>query len=342
MLADVMSIEIIFHPKNSSKSQLRKLLTELGFKPTKHLWNWPQGSLHFSWFHSEDYLSYDGVEATIHPPHEDEKAELGDCAWALHTRTRSSASPADRKQQNDVIRLARSKFGGNFYCDGFGRNRYIKVEDDYRDAPSRGIFLVYQYVTSNIRALQITLPKPHEGFENLVGTDLEPLSKADPTRVLYNAIIPFVVAALEHFFSCCFKILLQYDPKAKERLKCQSRKIEMSEVLLVQSRNKTVEDIVVGWYSFQNINSIHKAFKEWFDIDIWTILRQKKKVGKRLKQLEIQLQQLIDIRHGVVHQFSVDQKLRKEGVQDMLDLVLSVIDTFIDFLENEEGKRIRE
>ena len=191
-------------------------------------------------------------------------------------------------------------------------------------------------------ALQFTLPEPNENFEKFIGTKFEPLSEIDPTRVLYNAIIPFVVAALEHFFSCCFKILLQYDPKAKERLKRQSRKIEMSDVLLVQSRNKTVEDIVVGWYSFQNINSIHNAFKEWFDIDIWNILRQKKKIGRRLKILEIQLQQLIDIRHGVVHQFSVDQKLRKEGVQEMLDLVLSVIDTFIDYLESKEGKLIRE
>ena len=233
------------------------------------------GSLHFGWFNSEDYLSYDGVEATIHPPHEDEKVELGDCAWALHTRTRSSASPADRKQQNDVIRLARSKFGGNFYNDWFGRNRYIKVEDDYRDAPSRGIFLVYEYVTNNIRAVQFALPEPNENFEKLIGTNLEPLSEIDPTRVLYNAIIPFVVAAIEHFFSCCFKIrILQYDPKAQERLKRQSRKIDMSDVLLVQSRKKTVEDIVVGWYSFQNINSIHIAFKEWFDIDIWKILRR--------------------------------------------------------------------
>ena len=337
-----MSIEIIFHPKNSSKSQLRKLLIELGFKPTKHLQNWPKGSLHFGWFNSEDYLSYDGVEATIHPPHEDEKAELGDCAWALHTRTRSSASPADRKQQNNVIRLARSKFGGNFYNDWFGRNRYIKVEDDYRDAPSRGIFLVYEYVTNNIRAVQFVLPEPNEILEQFIGTNLEPLSEIDPTRVLYNAMIPFVVAALEHFFSCCFKILLQYDPKAQERLKRQRRKIEMSDVLLVQSRKKTVEDVVVGWYSFQNINSIHNAFKEWFDIEFWNILRQKKKVGRRLKNLEIQLQQLIDIRHGVVHQFSVDQKLRKEGVQEMLDLALSVIDTFIDYLERKEGKLIRE
>ena len=143
------------------------------------------------------------------------------------------------------------------------------------------ISLFIEYVTNNIRAVQFVLPEPNENFEKFIGTNLEPLSEIDPTRVLYNAIIPFVVAALEHFFSCCFKILLQYDPKAQERLKRQSRKIEMSDVLLVQSRKKTVEDIVVGWYSFQNINSIHIAFKEWFDIDIWNILRQKKKVGKR-------------------------------------------------------------
>ena len=337
-----MSIEVSIHPTRSSRDELKKLVRELGFTPSGHLWDWPKGSLHFHWFDEVDYQSFDGVEATICPPSEDAKATLGNCTWDLHTRTRASASPADKEQQNNLIRLARARFGGSFYNDWFGRNRYTKVTPDARDAPTRGIYLAYEFVTDNIRAVRFALPEPQKSLERLVGTKLEPLSHADPARVLYNALVPFTVAALEHFFSRCFKILLHYEPEVQKRLQHQTTKVTMSDLLSVQSRTKTVEDIVADRYSFQSINSIHAAFSEWLDIDIWKILRRRRRIGTKLPHLESQILQLINTRHDVVHRFSMDLRFRKEGIQEVLDLVLAVIDTFVDHLENTRGKRIRD
>ena len=116
----------------------------------------------------------------------------------------------------------------------------------------------------------------------------------------------------------------------------------MSDLLSVQSRTKTVEDIVADRYSFQSINSIHAAFSDWLDIDIWKILRRRRRMGTRLPHLESQIRQLINTRHDVVHRFSMDPRFRKEGIQEVLDLVLLVIDTFVDHLENTSGKRIRD
>ena len=336
-----MSLEIVLNPKISSRDQLKGMLVELGFTPTSHLWEWPEGSLHFSWFNEVDYQSYDGVEATIFPPSREECADLGDCAWALHTRTRVWASPADRQQQNELVRLAQSKFGGNFYNDAYGRNQFTEVEPDFRDAPARGIYLAYEAVTASIRGIQFVLPEPHESFDKLVGTKLEALASVDPTRLMYNALVPFAVAAFEHFFSCCFKILLHYEPRAQKLMKDQTKKVEIQDVLAIQSRIKTIEDVIANWYSFQNIDSVHTAFKKWLGIDIWNIFRQRKKIGDKLDILEIRLKELIDFRHGVIHRFSLDRGLRKEGVQEMLDLVLVVIETFVEYLENSEGKRIR-
>ncbi len=53
-----------------------------------------------------------------------------------------SASPDDKEHQNKTIREARRKFGGNFYNDWYGRNRYISVRADGRDAVSRAMFLL--------------------------------------------------------------------------------------------------------------------------------------------------------------------------------------------------------
>ena len=106
------------------------------------------------------------------------------------------------------------------------------------------------------------------------------MSRVDPSRAMYNAMVPFAVAAVEHFFSKSFKILLYYDNKAQKSLEEQSRKVDMQDVLEISSGTKTIEDVIADWYSFQNIQSISAAYKDWFGIDLWKILRQKKKSGK--------------------------------------------------------------
>ena len=131
-----MSIEVTLHPETPDKRGLQALLVEFGFERCSHLGIWPEGSLHFHWFSDVDYRSYLGVEATIFTPTEALDAGSPICAWALHTRMRASASPADREQQNRIVRAARKRFGGTFHNDSAGKNRYTKIEDDGRDAPS--------------------------------------------------------------------------------------------------------------------------------------------------------------------------------------------------------------
>ena len=40
----------------------------------------------------------------------------------------------------------------------------------------------------------------------------------DPSRVVYNAMVPFLVAAIEHFLRENFEILLKYDAAARKIL----------------------------------------------------------------------------------------------------------------------------
>ncbi len=336
-----MSTEITLYPKNGSREKLRKILLGLGFKRTSHLWKWPPGSLHYAWFDTTDFRSFDGVEASIYLPSEDEKKKYGYCEWALHTRTRASASPADKEMQNLTIREGRKQCDGNFYNDSYGVNRYTQVEADNRDPASRGIYLSYEFAQLNIKAVRYALPKPNEGFEKMVGTDLEPLSTADPARVLYNALIPFAVAVVEYFFSQSFKILLHYEPRARDRLRQQNRKIEAADVLAIERGDKTLEDVIANWYSFQNIASINNAFSEWIGLDFWKLLRQRKKIGRQVQFLEKRLNELIEFRHGVVHRLSLDIELKRPQIQEMLDLVLVLMEVFVDHLEKDLGKVIR-
>ena len=179
-------------------------------------------------------------------------------------------------------------------------------------------------------------------MQKLEGTTLGPLARADPTRVLYNALVPFAVAALEHFFGQAFRIFLRYDKRAQRRLLEQSRKVEFSDAMSLAANTKSIEDIVADWYSFQNIDSIHRAFNEWFGIDIWKLLRQRRKVGKRIDWLEKRLKNLIDFRHGVVHRFELNLDLNRAGIEELLDLSILVIETFVDYVQSSLGEKIRD
>ena len=337
-----MSIEIVLHPGSGSKEEIKQHLLMLGFRSCQHLWDWPKESLHFHWFEERENLSFDGVEATIFPRRAEEKLREPGSDWGLHTRTRASASMGDLKQQNFLIRTARKKFGGIFENDWHGRNRYIPIEKDRRDAVARGIYLCYENARERLAAVRYALPSPIQTFQKLMGTKLEGMARLDPTRVLYNALVPFAVAALEHFFSQSFKILLRYEQPAKERLLQQSKKIDIVEVLAIRDGKKTIEDVVADWYSFQSISSIHAAFHEWFGIDFWRIIRHRKKIGKRLLFLERRFTELIEFRHGLVHRFEINTQLQKEQIEEILDLSRALIEVFIDELEKRRGTPIRD
>ena len=337
-----MSIAIELFPETSDKQGLKALLVELDFAPAKHLFDRSKGSLHFHWFSDFEYQSYDGVEATIFSPAKAREAGSPRGAWALYTRTRASASPADRKHQNLVIRTARARFGGAFYNDNAGKNRYTKIEDDGRDAPSRGIYLAYESVRESLDAVRFAVPDPTPGFERFVGTDLEGLSELDPQRVLYNTLVPFAVAAVEHFLSRSFKTMLEFDPKTRKRLLQRTRKVEMGEVISIAEGEMSIEDVVVGWYSFQNLDSIQKAFNEWLEIDFRATLRRRRRIGRRVVTLDAELGRMIEARHGVIHRFHIDSRLQKQGISELLDLAMAVIDALVDHLESHRSMRVRD
>jgi hypothetical protein len=167
-------------------------------------------------------------------------------------------------------------------------------------------------------------------------------AKHDPARTVYNALVPFAVAALEHFFSHAFKILLRYDEQARRRLAQQSKKVEFGDALALSINAKSIEDVVADWYSFQSIESIHKAFSDWFGIDVWKILRQKRRVGRRVGWLEKRFENLIDFRHGIVHRFEVNVELDRAAIEEILDLSILLIETFIEHLETSRGETIRD
>ncbi len=340
-----MSIEIIFYPKIATKDDLKRHLVNLGFQPCENLMSWPEGSLHFSWFEEEDYKSFDGVEATIFPKSAKENLNYPGSSLALHTRTRASASVWDRLFQNSVIKTARTKFRGDFINDWHGRNRYTPEYPDKRDEVARGIFLLYEGVIHNIRAVKASIPDALlKDFKN---SNPDPHSEAgkmsdflrtiDPSLILYNALVPFVVTVIECFFKESFKILLKYDKQAQERILDQNLKVEIKDVIAISKKQMSLEDVIADKYSFQRISSIHSAFHEWFKIDFRGLIKKRKKIGKSIPVLENRLEEVISFRHGVIHGLRVNLDFSKEELKEMLQFATVLIDIFVKEIERRRG-----
>lgn len=345
-----MSIEIVFYPRKATRDDLVKFLKQRGYRPTKHMWEWPKGTVHLHWFEISDFKSFDGVESSVFPLSEESRVNLKtSCTWAIHTRTRAAASAVDRGQQNETIRAARKQFGGYFYNDWNGKNRYIPVEQNSSPI-ARGLYLLRGRVVERLKNVKYALPPPlvtaHVGVRPPPVAEVSKLdalaAKHDPARTVYNALVPFAVAALEHFFSHAFKILLRYDEQARRRLAQQSKRVEFVDALALSINAKAIEDVVAEWYSFQSIESIHKAFSDWFGIDVWKILRQKRRVGRRVGWLEKRFENLIDFRHGIVHRFELNVEFDRTAIEEIFDLSILIIETFIEHLETSRGETIRD
>jgi len=329
-----MGRDITLYPKKATKKDLKDYLENLGFVKCSHLWDWPKGTLNYSWFDFEDFKSIDGVSADIYPVDKEENT-FTDNDWALHVRNLYSASWHDVKMLNEVIRNARRLFGGDFDGD-YGKNRYAPLWDDDSTPMSRGIKAIYEHVDSNIRAVIYSLPDSGiKEPDNLGKQDelFEFIRLNDPSRIIYNGLVPFAVSMFEYFFSQAFQILIKYDSDAVKKRDDFKQKIDFQTAIELSENKRTIEEVIASNYTFQNLDQLNKAYKEWLRIDVRNILYKKKKVGNSIKYLENRISEIIQYRHGIVHHFSLDRTLTKEGYKEILEAIEKSIAEFISFVE---------
>lgn len=333
-----MSIEIWQFPRAATKEELVARLRSLGYKRGENLFfPGPPGTLSFFWSEPRDFLSTSGVDASVFPLDDKGKqAWKTQNDWGLRTRTSISASHFDKEFQNTTVRAVRKAFGGIFYNDHFGHNRYNVIPADDSTPPSRGISWTLSKVLQELRSLEHVLP-----LESItaLGTPSGDITAAndktgllrftkqfDPSRVLYNALLPFLVAAIEHIFKETFEILVKYDSSAQSLLESLSRKVTFKDAAALARGEISLERIASDAYSFQSLDSIQKAYRDVLSIDIWRAIRRRRKIRKKRPILSEALERLIGSRHGVVHEFALDRQLDRDDFLHLIDLVRTLVD----------------
>lgn len=337
-----MGRDVTLYPQKATKNDLKTYIEGLGFQRCGHFWDWPKGTLNYSWFDSEDFKSVDGVSADIYPVSVEDLKITGN-KWALHVRNRYIASWHDVKMLNDVLRGARKLFGGTIQGD-YGTNRYAPLWEDDSTPISRGVTAIYQHVKIKISAVKFALPDPsikhRPPVEGKINDFIEFTKSLDPSRVIYNGLVPFAVSMFEYFFSQIFQVLITYDQFALNKRDTHKLKVDFSTLLEVGNKYRTIESVIAESYTFQNLDRLNKAYKDWLDIDVRKILYKKRKIGSSITFLENRISEIIQHRHGVVHHFEIDSSLTKDGYIHILEAIEKSLVEFISFLEKKYGMKI--
>lgn len=197
-----MSIEVFQFPRSATKTDLVGLLKKRGFSEGENLFfPGPVGTVHLFWADTRDFLSTSGVDASVMPLDDEGKvAWHASNDWWLRTRTSVWASTFDKMFQNETVRIVRKTFGGSFYNDHFGHDRYTVVESVPSTPTSRGLYALYSQVEGELKSLEFALPKEQIHTLGTPSGDITDESdkagllkftkQYDPSRVVYNALVP--------------------------------------------------------------------------------------------------------------------------------------------------------
>ncbi len=345
-----MSIVIEFYPAKASRKSLRDFLLAEGFNSCDYfLKPFPKGSLYYSWFNKDQYRSLDGVEAIIHL----KEGQSLQNKWMLFTRTRVWASAYDRQKQNEIIRNARRLFGGHFYNDSVGKNKYTVIDkSEYLLPQESGIFQVYERIKSQIYELKDAIEDHkdsiHFDLEEGTHKDIVALVKSRrPSIALYNSLLPFLVSALEHYFRELFTVLIEFDEVGHSRL--QELKLKdvkeintVGDLYKLTNKERKIENLVAKGYNFQNLEVITKTFKDYLNIDIRKILKTQVKIGKKNIWVFDEVDEIIQRRHWMIHHFGFSTDVDKDKYIYFMSLINHAIDLVTSEIETTKGFKIIE
>lgn len=339
-----MSVEITLYTKTATKTGLKKLLDENGFQKVDHVIEElnNETNLHYMWFGFENHESNVGVEATVYKIDGDIKEEYQCSDWILHTRTRAGGTYEDKEKQNEIIKIARKQYGGTFYNDWYGTNRYTNLADYDKLLPhEKAIFSIKENAFDKLYQIINSLDSYNnpmsEHLQNIGDNMLGNLLKTkDPSITLYNGLIPFLVSVIEYFFGETFVNFITYDSLARELIVDEKVKIGVSEVVKILNKETSLERIISETYNFQNLESINKAFKKYIKIDVFAVLSKRKKINGKVFRVLTKLENLVNSRHKIIHDLEFNLDLTKE---DYITYVKTVEKTIALVIEEIKVKR---
>jgi hypothetical protein len=266
----------------------------------------------YFFFDETDYRSWSGVELAIH----NEQRGV-----VVSTRSTVSRSYYDLTHQNHTIRSLRKRFGGDFTTDE-GRNRYLQPRFEPPTPAASGCHLAYERFGSNlIKAASFHSSRQFDLPQQPVRQGYSFLLEHDPRVMANNALLPFLIAALEDYFKSTFVVLLRYSPRKEAFFK--GIRLQGDQLAAISGGAK-VEDQVVETLPFQRISAVMRHFAALdSSLDVGGALR--KPFRRRKESLFDQLERVVETRHAIIHRATLDVSLTDLAILDLIhDLDVAV------------------
>lgn len=320
--------------------EVDEILVELGFDRRFNDLAW------YRW--SSKYESTLGCEFSIESGESIEINGNNISKSLLTAVTYRGRSHADLEMQNKVISKLQQKFGG-VLCDERGLPTDF-IENTLPQLTSTEIAcdLEYARFLSNLtrfrRLIEEVDDKLVEQYqlveESAVKEILSTSLSHDVPLLRNNTLIPFAVASLEDFFKNFLVKNLETNEKARDVIFQNDRKIKYSEIKEILSGEKSLIDMEMDFYNFQNLESVNNVYKKFLKFDIFKEVLQKEMLIEKEKVTVLSvLSELITIRHKVIHEASLDYTLGKKKMNQYASFLSLFGEEFMNKFRDKMGLR---
>lgn len=330
-----MSICLYLYSKKSpTRDSIEQVIYPLGFEPVDE----PSEKWYF-YFKTENYESMCGCKLFVSKPDLHDEQMPRRTQTVFYAAVHGLRSYEDIAMQNNVIRKLRSVFGGSVYNDGDGRYAYVENYVPRLSPAEKRCGLVYRNFHLNI------------GRAWIVASDLDPhyvarkqldeeMASLDRGLITNNLIAVFLVSTLETFLKDLFIAYVEMHPNLQEKIFDRTSKIDFQTLRVLLEKKKSLAEVEAGYYTFQNLSSANVAYSEYLQINLFKLWNRKKKIGKRFYSIREIIEELIQLRHEIVHKAYLKPDFHKIEVDRYRKAVELAGKSVVAALEQEKGFRI--
>jgi hypothetical protein len=253
------------------------------------------------------------------------------------TLTNAGRSHDDFQIQLDTIKKLEEKFGGIVYTDG--EKGYF--ENDVPKLTRTEIACGYAYVTfeRNLAMAEQLIEEVDSRVFKYKELGIPPIYEKNFLR--NNTLLPFFVSIMESFLKEFLHYYIRTNKEAENLIFKKKEKLPYSVVRELLNKEKTIIEVEMESYSFQNFKSANKAYTHFIKIDLYKEILSKKMVvdGHELSMVSI-LSELLDKRHKLIHEAELDYTLNKSQMEKYYHCLILLKDTFKKVFKEKKNIRI--
>ncbi|PFO03748.1 hypothetical protein COJ85_13985 [Bacillus sp. AFS076308] len=301
-----MSIELkLLVDKYIDKEDIEQIIFNLGFKKNEIRGN-------YLW-HNSDYVSTRGcwfdfqfdVEVFISAEPELHKVYK----TVLSTKTYSGRSFSDIEMQMEVLRKIQEKYGGDVFDPDELEFGFFENDLPNLSRTEIGCGLAYMHFTHNLYKAKLLIEDVD--LEEIKGKLALGFPILNIELLRNNTLLPFFVSVLETFLKLFFMRYLETNDEAVNKIFSKKDKLPYSTVKDLISGEKTIIDIEMEEYSFQNFNSANRGYKNYLNFDLFKVLSNKIIYNENEETIASVLQEMINRRHEIIHEAKLEYHLDK-------------------------------